>query len=212
VTVLVTYAELHAAPGTIPFGEVVVGESRTLTLTLTNDGDRPIAIAGHQVVGSTAFTLLSALPAELGPGAAAVLSVRFEPTEVASVEATLRVSHDGGNDTVEVALHGEGAAPPPLEPDHQTWLLTTYATTSGWETHLVADVTGNGHPDLVSYHPSRGRRWVTESLGDGQFAAPRLLTTYATNVRVGHPPRRGRDRQRGSPTWCRTTRRVVGGG
>jgi hypothetical protein len=61
-------------------------------------------------------------------------------------------------------------------------LLTTYATTSGWDAHLVADVTGNGHADLISYHPSRGRWWVTESLGEGQFAPPRLLTTYATRT------------------------------
>jgi hypothetical protein len=68
----------------------------------------------------------------------------------------------------------------PGTPDHRTSLLTTYGTTDGWTAHLAGDVTGNGFADLVSYHPARGRWWVTESLGDGRFAAPRLLTTYAT--------------------------------
>jgi hypothetical protein len=39
--------------------------------------------------------------------------------------------------------------------------LTTYATLDGWSAHLAADVTGNGVADLVSYHPSRGRWWLT---------------------------------------------------
>jgi hypothetical protein len=57
-------------------------------------------------------------------------------------------------------------------------LLTVYGTTSGWTAHLAADVTGNGHVDLISYHPSRGRWWVTESLGGGKFGPPKLVTTY----------------------------------
>jgi hypothetical protein len=68
---------------------------------------------------------------------------------------------------------GEGTVAAPA-------LLTTYTTTEGWDSHLIGDVTGNGVADLVSYHPKRGRWWVTESLGEGTFAAPRLLTTYAT--------------------------------
>jgi hypothetical protein len=59
-------------------------------------------------------------------------------------------------------------------------LLTTYATTTGWDTHLAADVTGNGRADLLSYYPSKGRWWVTSSNPDGIFDLPRLLTTYAT--------------------------------
>jgi hypothetical protein len=39
--------------------------------------------------------------------------------------------------------------------------LTTYTTPTGWSAHLAADVAGNGVADLVSYHPSRGRWWMT---------------------------------------------------
>jgi hypothetical protein len=62
----------------------------------------------------------------------------------------------------------------------QPRLLTTYVTTGGWGAHLAADVTGNGRADLLSYHPQRGRWWVTSSNEDGSFQQPRLLTTYAT--------------------------------
>jgi hypothetical protein len=63
-----------------------------------------------------------------------------------------------------------------------TRLLTSYATTTGWDTHLAADVTGNGRADLLSYYPSKGRWWITSSNPDGTFQTPRLLTTYATTT------------------------------
>jgi hypothetical protein len=66
------------------------------------------------------------------------------------------------------------------EPVLVTRLLTTYATTTGWDAHLAADVTGNGRADLLSYHPTRGRWWITSARPDGTFEAPKLLTTYAT--------------------------------
>jgi DNA-binding beta-propeller fold protein YncE len=59
------------------------------------------------------------------------------------------------------------------------WVLTTYATKTGWGAHLAADVTGNGRAELLSYHPSNGRWWVSIRQGDGSFAT-RTLTTYGT--------------------------------
>jgi DNA-binding beta-propeller fold protein YncE len=68
------------------------------------------------------------------------------------------------------------------EPVLVTRLLTTYATTTGWDAHLAADVTGNGRADLLSYHPTKGRWWITSARRDGSFEAPELLTTYATTT------------------------------
>jgi DNA-binding beta-propeller fold protein YncE len=56
--------------------------------------------------------------------------------------------------------------------------MTTYGTRTGWQTHLAADMTGNGRADLLSYHAASGRWWMTESRSDGTFAAPRRITTY----------------------------------
>jgi hypothetical protein len=39
--------------------------------------------------------------------------------------------------------------------------LTTYGTKTGWTAHLAADMTGNGRADLLSFHPSNGRWWIT---------------------------------------------------
>jgi 2',3'-cyclic-nucleotide 2'-phosphodiesterase (5'-nucleotidase family)/predicted extracellular nuclease len=68
-------------------------------------------------------------------------------------------------------------------PDTSAWetsLLTTYATTTGWQTHLAGDITGSGADDLLSYHPKRGRWWVTTWDDDTDRWETFLLTTYVT--------------------------------
>jgi hypothetical protein len=57
-------------------------------------------------------------------------------------------------------------------------LLATYGTRSGWDAHLAADVTGDGSAELLSYHASSGRWWMTSL--DGSTATQTLLTTYGT--------------------------------
>jgi hypothetical protein len=108
----------------------------------------------------------------------------LEEATTYDVTVTGRTSADGDAQQVPVTFSFTTATGPdePLPADFRTWLLTTYGTTTGWDAHLAADVTGNGFADLVSYHPSKGRWWVTESLGDGDFADPELLTTYNTTT------------------------------
>jgi 5'-nucleotidase len=64
------------------------------------------------------------------------------------------------------------------EEDFVSELFTTYATTTGWQTHLTGDVTGNGYDDLLSYHPQRGRWWVTTWDEDEEELVTELYTTY----------------------------------
>jgi hypothetical protein len=61
-------------------------------------------------------------------------------------------------------------------------LAATYATTAGWQAHLAADVDGDGRADLISYHPDRGRWWVSRGRTDGTFGAPRRLVDHPTGA------------------------------
>jgi hypothetical protein len=58
-------------------------------------------------------------------------------------------------------------------------LVTTYGTRSGWQTHLTADMTGDGYTEILSYHESSGRWWMTSVDVDGT-ATQTLLATYGT--------------------------------
>jgi hypothetical protein len=80
----------------------------------------------------------------------------------------------GGGRVVRVALAPE--ALPTLEGQ----LATSYTTTRGWAAHLAADVDGDGRADLLSYHPKRGRWWLSRGRANGTFDPPKLATTYTT--------------------------------
>jgi hypothetical protein len=65
-------------------------------------------------------------------------------------------------------------------------LAATYASTDGWQTHLAADVDGDGRADLLSYHPKHGRWWVSPSGDGGSFAAPRVILSYHSRYPTAH--------------------------
>lgn len=49
--------------------------------------------------------------------------------------------------------------------DHAHW--ESWKTRTGWSTHLVGDVHGDGRDDIVSYHPGAGSLWVSTSNSRG---------------------------------------------
>jgi hypothetical protein len=66
------------------------------------------------------------------------------------------------------------------EPVLVTRLLTTYATTTGWDTHLAADVDRDGRAELLSFHASSATWCASTSRLDGSYATPKPLATYDT--------------------------------
>jgi hypothetical protein len=114
-------------------------------------------------------------------------SARFDvaPDVVYDVWATI---YDGDGDYTWMVTTTLGP-----EPVLETRLPTTYNTRDGWAAHLAGDVTGNGRADLLSYHPGKGRWWITSSrdLREAQTAHH-----LRHDQRVGGAPGRRRDRQR----------------
>jgi hypothetical protein len=84
-----------ADPSELEFGEVEVGESAVAASTLTNVGGEPVEVAGASIDGSAAFSVASALPIVIEPGASADIEVVFEPSAAGEHTATLTIEHDG---------------------------------------------------------------------------------------------------------------------
>jgi len=84
------------APGTLNFGEVTIGESSTQIVTFTNtDSVRDLRLEAISfTAGSSAdfeITAAPTLPADIGPGATADVSVSFRPTVEAVEGAQLYI-------------------------------------------------------------------------------------------------------------------------
>ena len=101
----------------LDFGNVNVGQSRDLTLTLRNTGGSALSITAA-TFGNAQFRLISpALPASVAAGLSAVFTFRFSPTTAGNQSSTLAIlSNDPLLPRWDTTLRGAGLGttqPPP---------------------------------------------------------------------------------------------------
>jgi hypothetical protein len=93
----------------LEFGSVVVGESKDLPLTLTNNGTGPLSgVAGPSHCSE--FVFLEPTAYNLGPGQATTLTLRFTPTQVGHTITCTQITM--GSECAEFDAVGSGVAPP----------------------------------------------------------------------------------------------------
>ncbi|RSS60883.1 hypothetical protein EF912_08375 [Streptomyces sp. WAC07061] len=111
----------------------------------------------------------------------------------------LRTTGDGATDVIGFGPHGvvvaRGLGDGTFEPSKL--VLNDFGTAQGWtpEKHLrfLADVTGDGNPDIIGFGDAGV--WVAHNLGDGRFEQAQLVCRgfgYDEDAgawRVGHHPR-----------------------
>ena len=100
-------------PSSLAFGNVDVGSSQTMTLTLANTGPASLQL--------TSVTFPTAPFAPVAPligtgtvipaGGTVTQAVRFTPTKQGAASGTLRITADTGQGTFTVTLTGTGKKP-----------------------------------------------------------------------------------------------------
>lgn len=101
---------LVADPPTIDFGRVLVGDTVTTTVTLTNTADRAIEVIRATLTPATSLEYGVTLDRiRLEPGATTQMSVRYAPTDVGADEGMLTIL-DSGPRAMDLAvrLRGQG--------------------------------------------------------------------------------------------------------
>lgn len=92
------------------FGNTLVGNSPTLSVTLTNSGGSSVSISQAAVTGS-GFTLSSfAVPVTVAAGQSVMLTVAFTPTASGSSSGTLTITSNASDPAVSVSLSGTGTS------------------------------------------------------------------------------------------------------
>lgn len=97
---------------TVAFGDVVVNESKTVTLELTNISDDPLTGLALDVVGADFSG--GSLPSTLAAGATASIELTCEPTTLGAKSGSFQVSCDQMSGPFEIALSATAVAPPPI--------------------------------------------------------------------------------------------------
>ena len=99
----------------LAFGEMQVGSSRMLEVSLTNTGTAALTLLTATVSGNAAFTLQQAptFPVMVSPNASVALRIQYQPSAEGSVTGVLKIESDADNTpNLIVALSGTGAPVP----------------------------------------------------------------------------------------------------
>jgi hypothetical protein len=116
----VTQGQLTPNPTTLSFGNVLLGSSKTLSETLTNSGGSSVTISAASASG-TGFSLSGlALPLTLNAGQSTSFSVQFAPAATGGVSGSIRITSDGANPNLNIALSGSGTTPGALSANPTT--------------------------------------------------------------------------------------------
>jgi hypothetical protein len=113
---LVLECDILAAPFSLSFGGVVQGQSDTMMLLLSNNGNHTCTFLGAEVSQNTPegeFSVLAAPPAgtTFEPGDVLQLEVLYAPTALGADAGVLTITgNDKDGPTIDVPLSGEGVA------------------------------------------------------------------------------------------------------
>ncbi len=104
----VTQGALSANPTSLAFGSVQVGNSTSLSETLTNTGGSSLTISAATVSG-TGFSLSGlTLPLTLTAGQGTTFTVLFSPTASGAASGSVSITSNGANPTLSIPLSGTG--------------------------------------------------------------------------------------------------------
>ena len=107
----VSGSEIGATPTSVPFGNVMVGSSKTSAASVINTGTAGVTISGAAL--SNAAYAVSGLnpPVTLTAGQSLTFNVVFTPVSAGATSGNLAISSDAGNGQLNVALSGSGMSP-----------------------------------------------------------------------------------------------------
>jgi len=172
-------SQLTASPSSLSFGNVNVGVSPSLGITLTNGGNSNVTISSVNTSGAGYSASGVGSSATLTPGQTATLNVTFAPTAAGSVTGSVSVASNASNSPATISLSGSGVT--------QSASGAPICGISGdTSTHVPSDWTGFTPPAVSqSYVDSLFGCTVTrltngsgETLADGTH--PGLMNFYST--------------------------------
>lgn len=100
-------------PAVLDFGDVGIGETRTLQTRLQNDGDEPVEVLSVEIDGPPDLTLALAreLPATVGPSDGFGINVELTPSAAGRIEGELVVRTGPVQEELRAAIAANGVGP-----------------------------------------------------------------------------------------------------
>jgi uncharacterized membrane protein len=99
------------SPTSASFGSVNEGSSKTLSLTIWNDGRAALTITKETVSGSSFSVSGLSVPLTIEPAKSVTVTLKFAPEISGSFSGYLALTSDASNSSVSLAMTGTGLAP-----------------------------------------------------------------------------------------------------
>lgn len=107
-----------SAKGTLTFtpalrsmGNIELGSSQSVVVTITNTGTAGVTISAESVTGAGFSASGITVPKTLAVGASMTVSVKFAPTTAGTVNGSLNITSNATNSTAQYPLSGTGISP-----------------------------------------------------------------------------------------------------
>jgi hypothetical protein len=116
-----TPGQINASPATLTFGNVVLGDSASQTVTVSNIGGSNVTVSNLSISGA-GFNV-SGLPigTVLLPGQSATVNVTFTPASSGAIAGGIALASNASNATDTVTFSGVGSQPPAVYSVDLTW-------------------------------------------------------------------------------------------
>ena len=99
---------LTVSSSALNFGNVTVGQTQVIQITLTNTGNNTLTLSGHGIYGAGFHTSGILYPMNIAAGVSVPLSVLFEPTSTGAANGGVQFYTTGANGTVSITMSGNG--------------------------------------------------------------------------------------------------------
>jgi hypothetical protein len=106
--------QLVCTPANLRFGAVIVGQTETLLVTVTNNGATSATVSGITASSPEFTTSNMGLPLILPAGQSVNLSVTFTPTTAVWTGDTIDFSSDASNPALQLGVRGIGVTREPV--------------------------------------------------------------------------------------------------
>lgn len=101
-------AQLVCTPAKLRFGAVVIGQTQTLLVRLTNNGSTSVTVSGITIANSFLTTSYVSLPLVLPAGQSVGLNVNFTPTAPGWTEGKITFSSNASDPALKLEADGTG--------------------------------------------------------------------------------------------------------
>jgi hypothetical protein len=178
--------QLGANPSSASFGNVIIGNSNSQTINLTNGGTAAVSLSQANVSGA-GFSIsgLTALPMTINPGMSTTFNAVFTPTATGSVTGSISVVSNTPNSSLAIPLSGTGLTATHLLSASPTSL--SFSTVNvGSSNSLSVTLTNTGNSNVtISAVTASGAAFNTSGASGTTLAPTQSATlnvTFAPSV------------------------------